>query len=295
MKKKIFITLSILVVFALVNISPLLKFYANISGKKLYENWDFILSLPRFAYAGNFYNVANSYYKMWQYETAINLYEAEEQEKSHAIYHNIWNSYYYMAYAEISNLSKRMSLLKKSLNAFQNAEALELHEKTKINKEIVEKEIERLENALKDAEEEQQWWEDQESSKQDQSSEQNSKEDTAQSETESSEQSQESGTSQDQNQQDQNSLEKTEEEKQQGQEDTAQIWESTENNGDSLSDEEQEAIEKYAENLERAQQQYGDFYNKVYQEWRSEFESIFWNNPFFDNSLLEEWSQKKDW
>jgi hypothetical protein len=62
-----------------------------------------------------------------------------------------------------------------------------------------------------------------------------------------------------------------------------------------LSQKQAQAIEQYGKQLERDQKDFWEYYNKNYNSRESEFDSIFWNDPFFDNWLLENRWEKKDW
>ena len=316
--KKLILVICVFLLLAVVNIVPLHRFIANIKGHSQYNKWEYIIGSAYFATAWNIYNTANSYYKFWEYESAIELYETEDN-KSHKIYHNIWNAHYFLALAETTSLSKKLSLLKKSLSNYKNAEVIQLDEETTINKEIVEAEIKKLEDALKKADEEakkqQEEEEKQESQKQeDANSAQESDEDSEeQSQKVDEAESKQSSEQEEENTQETEDTENTEGSSDEESEEQGSEWEGSENwesenkewaeqtNGQTeeweswLNEEQREAIENYSENLERSQQEYSEYYNKTYRENRSGFENFFWNDPFFDNSLIENWEEKKDW
>jgi hypothetical protein len=57
-------------------------------------------------------------------------------------------------------------------------------------------------------------------------------------------------------------------------------------------------LKAYEEQLKQEQQQNAWSFWKVYREQTNpldNFEDFFMKDPFFDNSLLNPWSDKKDW
>ena len=63
-----------------------------------------------------------------------------------------------------------------------------------------------------------------------------------------------------------------------------------------LSQDQKQALQNYKNQLSQQQVQYGQYYNKVYQDQSNDpIQNFFNGNTFFDNSLLNQWSDKKDW
>lgn len=276
-------SLIIIIWLIFVNNQNILNFYKNEIWKKQFNQQNYIEALDLFYSAKNNFNIANTYYKLEKYQEAIEMYEQELKTNSpHELHHNIGNAYYFLSRQEKTSIPKRLGLLRKSLYSFQKAEILKNVEATINNKKIVEEEIQKLEDSEKKIEESVNNWE-----------EESSDEDSSQADWESEEKSDKTG--EEASNWKQNISE--EKSKNQNQETTqkSKNWNLSKDGEDWLTEEQVQAIEKYADSLEKSQWEFWEFYNKVYKENQSEFESIFWSDPFFDNSLLEQNTDKKDW
>jgi hypothetical protein len=61
---------------------------SNARGLQQYSELNFTGSLDSFLEVQNLYNMANSYYELEDYQTAIDIYEELDDEKNY-IYHNL--------------------------------------------------------------------------------------------------------------------------------------------------------------------------------------------------------------
>jgi len=68
-----------------------------------------------------------------------------------------------------------------------------------------------------------------------------------------------------------------------------------EQNQDTLSQEQINALKQYEQSLQQEQFNNSDAFNKVYKENTDPFQDDFFNDPFFDNDLLNWWSSERDW
>lgn len=301
--KKILFFLLLVIGAILVNMAQITQSYKNIEWNILYNQQIFTWALDYFSEAENAYNSANTYHKLGEYNDALDLYESIEQ-KNQSIYHNIGNTHYKMAQEETNNIWKRVSILKKALNSYKKALQLSQNQETAHNKALVEKEIQELQNALSKAQSQKQ--ESQEDSPESDQSEGASDEETSWSEESWSGATDQEKWSQESSWQQENKglpWENWESWSSWEEPSSSEKWEeawkgqemSPEQDASQLSPEQQKAINDYANNLESMQWEYWQYYNKNYRENQSRFESLFWNDPFFNNDLLNWNTEKKDW
>ena len=305
----------VIFLFFIINIFSLNAFYNNFLWKDLYEKKWFSNSVEYFEKAWNiewFYNKANALYKQKKYIEAIKEYKSilwdEKNDLNFRINHNIANTFYRI-WEEEKDSTKKIKNWEESIKYYTDALNIKYDEETKKNLEFVlekikkqkeeEKNKDNKEDNKKDWDKQQDWkeqnwdkknnWDKKEwwEKKWDKSDKQQEKwweswkdweekKDWEKSDQENAWESWEDWKQWEQNQQ----------------------WEGSQNNKDEewLSQEQQQAIKQYEEQLKKEQEQNADSFNKVYEENNSNdpFDSFF-NDPFFNNNLLNWGSEEKDW
>lgn len=259
----------------LLNIVFLKDYITNMSWVFLYNKWLYEDSKLVFDKLDNLewvYNKANSNYKLWTYSWALNLYESincEEKSKCFFIKNNLWNTYFRLSQEE-KLIEKQKEFLELSILNYKEALKIKYDKKTEKNLEFV---LDILDNLKQE-----------ENNKSDEKSKENKEGDSDSWEDDNWENK------------DETSWENTWE--------GASDWDDSNTEPSSinwnnwLTQEQLDAIDKYEKTLEQDQKNVWNYYNKVYEEQNnidSSFEAFFWNNPFFDNSVLDENNNKKDW
>lgn len=92
---------------------------------------------------------ADFYYKLWEYEKALELYlqtDCKNEEKCFILYHNIWNTYYKLWELKEEKL-KKITLWQKSLSFYLKALSIKKDDQTKKNYDFV---LEKLQKLVKD-------------------------------------------------------------------------------------------------------------------------------------------------
>lgn len=275
---KITFFISTIILFLLINIFSIKAFYNNFMWDYLFNKWSYVNSIEYFSNNNTIewiYNKANVLYKQKKYDESMKEYMSillyNDSNLEFKLNHNIANNYYRLWENEEA-ISTKISYRNKSIDYYRTWLDIRYDEETKQNLEYVLSKI----NELKEQDEEN------ESSKND-NSEQNwwesNKDDNSESweweELEEWDKSDESWTWI-------------------GEEwGTTEWWEwsnqSWEENN--ISPEQSQALEDYQESLLEWQKSYADNFNKVYDE---NWDDDPFNN-FFNNSLLNQWSDKKDW
>ncbi len=277
-KKIVFI---FIVSFLLLNIIFLKDFFYNSYSNYLFSNKDFSWALNNFSKAKNVYwayNSANSLYKQNQFEKAIKSYLSivwdEKNSFNFNIYHNLWNSYYKLW--EPKSDEEKLKNFEKSVSFYEKALNIKYDEQTKKNLDFVLDKMKKI----------------QEKKKQEQQEKQNNEQSKSWSWSENSENKSWSLSEDKSSSWSENS--KTENWKNSSKSWQNEKWES------SLTEEQLQQIENYSKDLKEQEKNSSALFNKVYK-WgqneqnTSDFEALFWNDPFFDNSLLEWWKEEKDW
>lgn len=317
MKTK-FITLFIFW-FIFLNIFSLKSFYLNALWNEMYNAWDeFEEAEKNFSLANNIeweYNKWNILYKQKKYTEAIKKYlSLENNNKSEInfrINHNIWNTYYRISEGEKGSKQK-LYYLNKTIEHYKKALDIRYDEETKQNLDFVLKKIKDEETKQKDEKNKEEQKKQQEQNKKDENKKQdeqnknwdwkkgeekngnNWKENTDKKEANNSQSWSESKTppaspNQSKETNGENSKKKW-----------GKNWKKDENKKQEqwqqLNKNQEEALKSYEEALKQAQKQNSDWFNKVYQDNNPNdpFQQMF-NDPFFNNSLLNQDDWKKDW
>lgn len=264
----------ILFIFFILNYKNIIYEYNNFLWKKYFLSWNYDLSQKYFSKNWDIYSVynqANSYYKNWDFDLALEKYlwllnENNDIELSFKTFHNIWNTYFRIW--EKNNLEKEKLLL----SIINYEKALEIKEdfETRFNLEFV---LEKLQDLIEETSSQDSNFEDteheQENLSQD-SSEENSPQDSHQGEDEKQEDLEWSDfpqTPSQENKEESNSL--------------------------NLSEEDREFLEQYQERLIQEQIRNSSNFNKNYNERNDIFDN-FLRDSFFDNSSLNQ-ENKRNW
>ncbi|MDD3646480.1 MAG: hypothetical protein PHH06_03655 [Candidatus Gracilibacteria bacterium] len=256
----------------MLNIVFLRDYFINASGILLYNKGLYEDSKSQFIKLNSFeglYNNANSIYKLESYSGALNIYEGincESSIKCFYVKNNLGNTYYKLS-VQADVIDKQIQYLEYSALNYKEALKIKYDEQSEKNLEFVLNLI----NKLKE--------------------EENKNDNEETSENSKSEDSNETSENSENNKQDEQSGSGT---------NAFESSDVTENEGEigGLTPEQIQAIEQYEKSLEQSQKYVGEHYNKVYEEQNNindEFEAFFGINPFFDNSLLDEYNDKKDW
>lgn len=210
------------------------------------------------------YNLATKKYLSWSYNESIKSFFwvldssiVLNDELLFRTYHNLWNTYYKLWYYE------------KSIDSYESALDINFDEETNKNLEFVKSKLnqEKQEEDFSDKKDEE------EQDNDEQNNENERKIDNLQEdkwEKNKDKQNNESG----------NSEKKWQEEKDWG-----------------LSEQTKKSLEEISKKLQEQQAELWNFYNKRFSESNDPFEQFdeLFDNPFFDNSLLEKDDDKKDW
>jgi len=285
MKSKIILITGLILSFILINIFSLNAFYNNFIWKNLYNNQSYNDSIKYFNKSWNIqwiYNVANSLYKQKKYKEAIKEYKSifwtKDKNILFAINHNIGNIFYKFWELE-KKQNQKIKNWEESVKYYWYALNIKYNEETKKNLEFVLSKIKKEKkkkneekNKKKTKKESDKQWEKQEN-KSDKQSTNNKKNDKKQ--WKQSKVGDKQGKSWQKN------------------EKSAQKWQIWKNK---LSSSQEQALKKYEEALKKEQEKNQSNFNKVYRENNSNDPfSNFFNDPFFNNDLLNNWSWKKDW
>ena len=298
-KKSVFYIFFIITII-LANLPSIFSYHYNYSGEKSYieEKYDnAIKSFEKSKSANSFYNLWNSYYKKKDYKNAIENYLLSwniwNDNIKFSSFHNLWNSYYrYWKQDEKTKLENFLN----SVSYYEKALKIKNDEETKKNRDFVLEKIKELKDQEKDKNEQKQnWQEDNKDSKQ----EENSTNKNESKENKTNENSQKNDSWNEKNWE--KSWNKENEQKQnwQNEENQNNDWEkktssSSQWEDDKKLDEAQKAqLDEYKKTLNQMQNQYSQWFNKVYNEWNEDpFSDDFFFNSFFDNNINQ---KEKDW
>ena len=275
-----------LIWFLIVNLFTFKNFFWLSHGNIYYKNNAFTWALESFEKVDSLegdYNKLNSNYRLDNYKNILeNIEDCNEWKDCSLYYHNIWNTYF-RASEQFSSqpsptgegvvTSEKEVLLEKSISSYLSALKINYDEQTEKNLEYVKQVLEKLKRE-----------------EQEQSSSATGNGETSD-KWEKNEDWIEKNSTKTEEYLDEEASKDWEEESPSSEE--SEQWEE-----DWLSESEKNTLEEYSEALEEWQKDFWKYYNKVYTESRNpvdEFESIFWNDQFFDNSLLDWRNEKKDW
>lgn len=267
-KNILFIILWLLII----NLYSIASFYENYSWKNLYETKDYSWSILKFEKSWNInwvYNKANSLYKQQNYEEGIKEYKSiltdKKNELNFRLNHNIWNSFYRI-WESNEDIEIKIKNWQESVNFYTDALNIKYDEQTKQNLEFVLKKIKENKSEEEDKDNKQ---------NKDDSQNSDNQENTW------------SWTSQEDNSSESWSWNTN---KSSWETDNENKWENN------LSDEQIQALKQYEEALKEEQKNNTDSFNKVYEESNTNdiFDNFF-NDPFFNNDLLNNTNEEKDW
>jgi len=278
------ILLTTLWLLLILNFFSLESFYYNYSWKELFNKWLYIDSSTSFEKAWNIqwtYNKANSLYKNSKYNEAIKEYLSilwkEEININFLINNNIANSYYRLWEIEedkIKSWEEAVEYYNKALDIKYNDETKENLEfvlnKIKEEKEKKEnKDEEKKDNKKSEESNQEDWekWEEKNENKENKTDSWSTSEDDKKEEEKKWEWEEKKWT-----------------EKSEG-----------EGNENKISEEQEDALKQYEKALKQAEQENQDWFNKVYQENSNNTPFDIFNDPFFNNDLLDNKSWEKDW
>jgi len=323
-KNILFIILWLLII----NLYSTKSFYENYLWENLYDVKAYSWSILKFEKSWNIdwvYYKANSLYKQKKYGEGIKEYKsilsAKNNELNFRLNHNIWNSFYRI-WQSNKDTEIKIKNWQESVNFYTDALNIKYDEKTKQNLEFVLKKI----KETKSKEQNKDSKENKDKSKN--SSSQNNQENTWSwvSQKNSSSETWSWKTDNKSNQEktwswtnqknslskfwswntDKTSWQKDDENKlnkswswvsKKDNSSKTWSWTSQKNSWeDKLSEEQNKALKQYEKALSEEQKNNADSFNKVYKENKTNdaFDNFF-NDPFFNNDLLNNTNEKKDW
>lgn len=260
------------------------------------------------------YDEANSLYKQWKFSDAIKKYFSilwdEKNSLNFNLNHNIWNSYYRI-WEKSEKIEEKKSYREKSVEYYKNALDVKYDEETKKNLEFVLNKIKKLWEKNKKSED-----------KKNQNNSKNSDSKNGKKSWEKKDWISKKGKNWEKK--DGKSWKKDWEKKWGNKSANSKWkgdkkwekswtadknwekwkknsdWKSWENSQQNswISKQQEQALKQYEKSLQNTQKQAGNYFNKVYQENKSNdpFDSFFQNDPFFNNWDLNWWKEeKKDW
>jgi len=327
MNKKLIITIFVLVLaLIIINIYYLKAFCYNLYWKYEYNNKSYENSVKYFEKAWNrqwIYNKANSLYKQWKYTESIKEYMSIKSEETSTfefkLKHNIANNFYRLGQAETDS-NKKIQNWEKTVDYYKDALTIMYDEETKQNLEFVLKKIAEEKEKQKNEEKEQNQ-ENQDNDSENKDSNWNnetwtwSQEQTgswSQSEQKTGSWSQEQSGTWSETEKDNNSESSAQSGIKEDWKLSNQSWSLVENDwkeqqnanqnsnnsneNKTLSKEQEQALQQYQESLKQMQKNNADNFNKVYNGNNSNdpFDNFF-NDPFFNNDLLNWDDKEKDW
>jgi len=277
--KKIVIILWVLFALLIINLFSINAFYNNFSWKELYENKDF-------SWALNYFGKNKDY--IWLY--------------------NLWNLNYKLGVQEKEDI-KKINYWEKSLDYYKNSLKIKYSKDAEFNYNFVKEKLDKLNKKLEEQKKKQEENKNQKQDNQDkknwnwkdgnkkdwktwENDKQNWNKDSKNMDWWEKNQDWKSWENKDWNQEKQWENKWWEANKDGSQK---SWWEESQAR---LSETAKQQLKAYEEQLKQEQKQNAWSYWKVYREQSNPFDSfdnIFGNDPFFDNSLLNTWSDKKDW
>lgn len=138
--RKWLVLISILfIIFCLFNFHNIVWYSNAFIWKYYFNKWDYPTSLNLYTQAykhnesiENKYNLANTYYKLWLFDNALNLFEQTDKYTNTGFnsFHNKWNTYYkiWKKTSNIQNLHKSLGEYKKALDINEDIQTRENYE-----------------------------------------------------------------------------------------------------------------------------------------------------------------------
>lgn len=260
-----------------------------------FKNKDFSWALDKFEKVNSFdwyYDKLNTDYRLWDYNTWVleEVLNCTKWNNCFLFNHNLWNTYFRLS-EEKNSFEEKQSLLNSSIESYLKALDIKYDFETEKNLEFAKQNLDDLRNQ----EEESQEQENQDSE------DNNQTKDSSQSSSTSWENTEENWEdSQDSDSENKNISESWDNQSDSSNSSSNKSWENAESaeNSSWLSESEKKSLDQYSKALEEAQWDFWKYYNKVYQDSRNpvdEFETFFWTDPFFDNTLLNWRNNVKDW
>jgi len=269
MKKILIIIWILFIIFLWLNYNNIKNFYYNFSG--VYKKADNLEWK---------YNLWKKLYEEKKYNELINSFSwvlsEDKSEINFRSYYLLWNSFY--KNSEIKSENK-INLLEKSIENYEKALLIKFDEQVQKNLEFVTEKlrIAKLEEEKKKQEEQ----------------------NKLQNEIRQEDKQWQSNNNKEENWQKTNDKQEWKWQNESGQnvQQNDKKWETWKWQDEWLSEETKKILEQRVQELKNQQGDIWEFYNKVYKENIDPFNQFdeFFNNPFFDNSLLEKKDEKKDW
>lgn len=324
MKKfSLFLIISVILGYLIINMSFLISFKENIIWIINYKNYKYDVSYNNFLgalmpqkddkYRTEIkYNIANNLYKQKKYNDAIEKYreiKTDDEELNYKINHNTWNSYYRL-WETKDNRDEKIWLYQWALKKYQDALQIKENAETKANYEFVKKELEKLLQEKKKQEEEQKRKEQEQSQKwQKEKEENNWKQDKKDEELKPKDNSaQTKKDSQEWEKKDESKTQSWGQDNKQTPPQNPQRWwtnswnfqnSGIESDKDKLSEEDIKSLEQRINELKQLEKENLKNINKSGENWNDFFKNFnFWN--IFDNFFEWQnfwwiWDNWKDW
>jgi len=309
MKKKIFIF--ILVLFLLLNSFSIYAFYNNFIWNTFYKKENFSEAIKYFSNSHNIYweyNKANSLYKEKKYKDAVKIYKSiltkQKNEINFRLNHNVWN-WFYRIWEEEKDSIKKIKFWKEAIKYYLKALEIKFDEETNKNLEFVQNKIKQENKKQEDKKQEDKKQEDkkQEDKKQENKKQEDKKGWKKGENKEDWEKNKDwkEGKTWKENKEWDNKAWKEWETKKAWKENKNwdnKTWKEGKSWEDKLSKQQEDILQAYEQKLKKDQEQNAWNFNKVYQEQTNpfdNFDSFFENDPFFNNNLLNRWSEERDW
>ena len=170
MKKKVIIfVLFLLLSFFVLHLRQIGNFYYNTLWNIAYQQWDFTGALDTYTKAQGFlpspetlYNIADTKYKLWDYEGAKTLFEVLTtlplyKKTLFQTFHNLGNTFYQI-WKKKASIQDTIESYEESIWAYLKALDIENNTQTRENKEFVQKELDTLKEKEKQEEEKKDTW-----------------------------------------------------------------------------------------------------------------------------------------
>jgi Ca-activated chloride channel family protein len=293
MKRNLTMTLLFTLWLLTINIFDILWFFYNKKWKDLYEKLDYKNAYQNFKKSDQYnnsaiekYNIADTYYKQWDFQNALTFYnyalsETQNCDKETDFcflnYHNLWNTYYRL-WEKNNDLEQKKSLRNQAITNYEKALKIKYDKETKENLEFVQRKIEELDQQEKDKQNQQnnsgsnnskqKWsWDNQQSQNGSWWDQKNWSWSNVQTNNHSSQENW-SWNRQNQNTWNNNS--------------------NTNNSENNLSKDQTQKLQEYMQYLQQEELKNQWNFNKKTQnsDQQDIFSQFFWSDPFFDNSAL---------
>ena len=313
MRNKKILIIILVFSFLLVNIFSLNAFYNNFLGINLYNKKWYNEAVKYFEKSHSIegiYNKGNALYKQKLYSWALMQYKSilwkEKNNLNFNLNYNIWNSFYRVwelkkdSNLKIKNREEAIKYYRDSLN-------IKYDEQAKKNLEFV---LDRIKQEKQKQQEKNKKKGQKKDSKKDQNKSGNKADKKSQNNKEKSSKEWDKNAKKDSSKagkkswkdakKDGNWDKSTQKDSKQAQ--NAKKWDNSWKSSDKkssvrqLSKEQKSKIDAYKKALREEQKNNSNAFNKVYQDTNNN--DPFWNffnDPFFNNDLLNQWSQKRDW